>query len=182
MHDSPVKPRRLRAKVLAGFAALCALGVLAYAAVMASVSVQKNFFSTGSVSVNLNGGNAILTGGELLLNPGETLEETFYIENTSTCEVYYRLYFTNVEGYLADVLQVSILDGEDTLFSGTATQLTRSSAAAGLTALAEGESRTLTMVVHCPLNNSNTANGQQLAFDLAADVVQASNNPNRLFS
>jgi hypothetical protein len=48
--------------------------------------------------------------------------------------------------------------------------------------LAEGESRTLTMVVHCPLNNSNTANGQQLAFDLAADVVQASNNPNRLFS
>ncbi len=46
-----------------------------------------------------------------------TVEKHFFIENQSTWDVYYRLYLDNMEGGLADVLEVEICDGDTVLFS-----------------------------------------------------------------
>lgn len=56
---------------------------------------------------------------EFLFEPGMTVKKDFFIENDSTGTVYYRLYFAGVSGDLADVLEVTVKDGNKTLYSGT---------------------------------------------------------------
>lgn len=67
--------------------------------------------------------------------------------------MYYKLYFRDVSGELADMLEVTLTDGSNVLYTGTLSGLTRSTAA------------------------------QQtcMSFVLCADAVQTKNNPTGLF-
>ena len=108
-----------------------------------------------------------------------TVKKDFFIENDSTGTVYYRLYFAGVSGDLADVLEVTVKDGNKTLYSGTPTQLENTQAADDL--LAVGQRRTLTMYFHFPEAAGNSAQAKDLTFTLCADATQTKNNPQRLF-
>lgn len=157
------------------------LTVTTFALVYATISVEENIFRTGLVKINLNDGDPIIREDEFVFEPGVTVQKQFFIENLSTWDVYYKLYFGNVSGNLADVVQVTIKDGESTLYSGLMTELSREKTASVDSALSVMEKKTLTVVFHFPENAGNTMQAQMLRFDMCADAVQTKNNPDKRF-
>lgn len=141
--------------------------------------IENSLFQTGQVSINLNDGNAVFGGEEFYFSPGNTETKEFFIENKSTCDVYYRVYFGNILGGLADVLEVRIQDGEKILYSGTPAGLTKENAAKGM--LNIGERKILSLSFYFPKEADDGAQSLGLSFDLCADAVQVKNNPDGLF-
>ena len=117
--------KRLTASVAAVIVLSICLCITTFALVYSTVSVNNNLFQTGGVRINLNDGKPVIEEHEFLFEPGMTVEKDFFIENHSTWDVYYKLYFEHVEGGLADVLEVAIRQGEKTLFSGKVSELTK---------------------------------------------------------
>ena len=103
-------------------------------------------------------------------------------KNDSTCDVYYRLYLDQVAGGLSSVLQVTILDGDKTLYSGTADTLVRQNAVAADDMLKIGQRRDLTIVFHYPETAGNATQGLDLTFTLCAEATQVRNNPDKQFA
>lgn len=178
MHDKTF--RKLSSGIFAIILLAVCLVITTFALVYATVSVDNNLFHTGAVSINLNDGKPVIEEHEYLFEPGMTVYKEFFIENHSTGDVYYKLYFDNVEGGLAEVLDVQIRDGERVLYSGKMTELTRKNVAAADDILRLGERRELTIWFHFPEETGNFAQGMYLSFDFSADAVQTKNNPNRL--
>ncbi len=157
------------------------LTVTTYALVLSMVSVENNVFTTGTISINLNNGEPIVDEAGLLLEPGMTVKRDFFLANNSSCEVYYRLYFKDVKGNLADVLRIEIRDGDKVLYKGTPSSLTLSNISAADDMLGVNEKRELQMYLHMEESTSNAAQGMSLSFDLVADAVQAKNNTDKSF-
>ena len=151
------------------------------ALVHASVSVENNLFHTGEVKINLNDGKPVIREHEFLFEPGMTVVKDFFIENDSSWDVYYRLYLDHVSGGLADVLTVTIKDGDKVLYSGTANELKKQNVAAADDTLKTGQLRNLTVVFHYPENSGNDTQNLDLTFTLCAEATQTKNNPGRLF-
>lgn len=180
MNDSKTAKRLTGGIVAIIILALC-LAITTFALVYATVSVENNLFHTGEVRINLNNGEPVIQEHEFLFEPGMTVEKDFFIENESTWDVYYKIYFDNVSGGLADVLTVTIKDGEKTLYSGTANELTRKNVIAADDTLKIGERRNLTVIFHFPEEKGNEAQNLDLTFTMCADATQTKNNPNKLF-
>lgn len=180
MNDSKTAKRLTGGIVAIIILALC-LAITTFALVYATVSVENNLFHTGEVRINLNNGEPVIQEHEFLFEPGMTVEKSFFIENESTWDVYYKIYFDNVSGGLADMLTVTIKDGEKTLYSGTANELTRKNVIAADDTLKIGERRNLTVIFHFPEEKGNEAQNLDLTFTMCADATQTKNNPNRLF-
>ena len=172
-------------KLTGGIVAIIILAVClcltTFALVYESVSVGNNLFHTGQVKINLNDGNPVIREHEFLFEPGMTVEKTFFIENDSTWDVYYRLYFDNVSGGLSNVLTVTIKDGDKVLYSGTASELTKQNVHAADDTLKIGQRRNLTAIFHYPKTQGNDTQNLDLTFTLCAEATQTKNNPNRLF-
>lgn len=169
-----------RAIILAVFLAIC-LCITTYALVMAHVSVKENRFQTGSVDINLNDGKPVIEEHEFLFEPGMTVIKDFFIQNESTCEVYYKLYFDKVAGGLANVLEITIQKGDKILYRGTAASLSLAKVAAADDVLGVGERRELTILFHYPEGADNSGQGHELTFDLCAKAVQTRNNEDKEF-
>ncbi len=160
--------------------AIC-LCITTFALVYSVVAVDENIFSTGTVEINLNNGEPIITEDEFLLEPGMTVEKDFFIENESSDEVYYKIYFDNVTGGLAKVLNVKIFDKArgTSLYSGKVEGLIREncdSAELGL-----NETRILTAEFHYPEESGNKTKNSCMSFDMCAVATQKRNNPGREF-
>lgn len=155
------------------------LFITTFALTYSMVAVEDNIFATAAVNINLNDGKSVINRS--LFEPGATLCEEFFIENESTCDVYYKLYFTNVSGGLADTLIVEIKDDDRVLFSGTPNELTRNRVSAASDALKLNEKRVLKIYFHFPEMSGNDAQGEFLNFDFAADAVQVKNNADKKF-
>lgn len=154
----------------------------AYAASYLTREVKDNYFQTGEISIDLNGGKAVIGPEEYLFEPGMTVIKDFYLENTGTWAVYYKLYFAQAEGPLADVLEVSIRDeGGKELFAGTLSGMTRLATATADDVLEVGQRKNFTITFHFPEEAGNRAQNRKLHFILCADAVQTKNNPNRDF-
>lgn len=160
--------------------AVC-LCITTFALVWATVSVENNLFHTGTVKINLNDGKPVIEEHEFLFEPGMTVKKNFFIENQSTWDVYYKLYFDNVNGGLSDVLQITVKDGERTLYHGTAEDLNRTEVTVADDVLKIKERRELTVYFYFPEEAGNSAQNLTLTFDMCADAVQTKNNPNKLF-
>lgn len=186
--------KRLTGGVLAVILLALCLVVTTYALVYYSVEVKDNYFNTGVVSINLNDGKAIIgenapdyngKGVSQLFEPGMTVKRDFFIQNKSTEAVYYRLYFDDVKGGLAKVLQVTIQDAAGVvLYSGTPEELTLSNGnniAAANDQLKVGEQRNLTISFYFPRETGNTAQYQKLTFKFCAQATQVRNNPDKTF-
>lgn len=174
--------KKLTASVAAVVVLAICLCITTFALVWATVSVGNNLFHTGTVKVNLNDGKPVIEEHEFLFEPGMTVKKDFFIENQSTWDVYYKLYFTEVEGGLADVLDITVKDGERTLYNGKAGDLTKENARAADDILKLNERRNLTVYFHFPEESGNSAQNLVLTFSMRADVVQTKNNPSRLFA
>ena len=159
---------------------LC-LSITTYALVRETVSVENNIFQTGTVRINLNDGKPVIEEHEFLFEPGMTVKKDFFLENQSTWDVYYKIYFDKVEGGLATVLEITIQDKDTILFTGTAVELSRANVAAADDMLRVNERRELTVYFHYPEKAGNNTQNLKLSFDMCADAVQTKNNPNRNF-
>lgn len=158
-----------------------ALCITTFALVWATVSVDNNMFHTGIVKINLNDGKPIIEEHELLFEPGITVKKDFFIENQSADDVYYKLYFGDIDGLLADVLEITIMDGDRILYRGLIKELTKRNVGVVDEALKVNEKKNLTVCFHFPENVGNSAQNLYLSFSMNADAVQTKNNPNRVF-
>lgn len=159
---------------------LC-LSITTFALIWSMVSVDNNLFQTGTVKINLNDGKPVIEEHEFLFEPGMTVKKDFFIENQSTWDVYYKLYLADIEGGLADVLEISIRHGDTVLFEGKANELIKENADAANDILKLNERRDFTMLFHFPEEAGNYAQNLYLSFTVCADAVQTKNNPNKLF-
>lgn len=160
--------------------AIC-LSITSYALVMASVSVDNNYFGTGTVKLNLNDGKPVIREDEYLFEPGMTVVKEFFLQNDSSDAVYYRLYLDEVSGGLADVLEITISEGDKVLYQGTASQLDRAHALAVDDVLALGQRREFTISFYFPREKGNETQNRELSFLLCADGAQIRNNPDKQF-
>ncbi len=161
------------------FGVLCTT-TIAYAYYVAK-TVENNEFTTGVVAISLSNESTAVGGGDILLEPGATSEKVFKLTNDSTCEVYYKLYFSNIEGELADVLEITVLSEDEEIFAGIMSEMTRESAAAADEALGIGEEKELKVLFHMPEECGNEAQAQSITFDMNVDAVQSVNNPDKAF-
>lgn len=173
--------KKLTGGIIAIIVLAVCLCITTFALVWASVSVENNLFHTGSVEINLNDGKPVIHENEFIFEPGMTVKKDFFIENNSTLSVYYKLYLDNVSGGLADVLEISIKDGEKTLYTGTANELNCRNVVAADDILQMKEKKTLTVVFYYPEDKGNDTQNLDLTFTMCADATQTKNNPNRLF-
>lgn len=162
------------------FLVLC-LCITTYAATRKS-ALAKEFFQTGEVKININDGLPVIDGDGLLFEPGMTVEKSFFVKNEGTCDVYFKVYFQNANGRLANVLNIKVLDGDSVLFDGTPQKFNEFNAAMGTNALKPNERKDLTMLVCYPETSDNSGQGCDLTFDLCAKAVQAKNNTNKDFN
>lgn len=181
MRDNSKTAKRLTGSIIAVVVLALCLCVTTFALVWATVSVDNNLFHTGLVKINLNDGKPVIEEHEFLFEPGMSVKKEVFLENESTADVYYRLYFDNVEGGLADVLEITVGDGERTLYHGTAAELNREAVGAADDILRLNERRELTVRFCFPEEAGNSAQNLSLTFDMCADAVQTKNNPNKLF-
>ncbi len=181
MNDNSKTAKKLTGSIIAVVVLALCLCITTFALVWATVSVDNNLFHTGTVKINLNDGKPVIEEHEFLFEPGMTVKKDFFIENESTCDVYYKLYFDNVNGGLADVLQITVKDGDRTLYQGTAAELNRTEVTAADDVLKIKERRELTVYFYFPADAANSTQNLTLTFDLCADAVQTKNNPNKLF-
>ena len=173
--------KRLTASVTAVMILAICLCITTAALIWATVSMDNNLFHTGSVKINLNDGKPVIEEHEFLFEPGMTVKKDFFVENQSTWDVYYKLYFTDVEGGLADVLDIVVKEGEQILYSGKASDLTKENVKAADDVLRLNERRNLTVYFHFPEESGNSTQNHVLTFSMSADAVQTKNNPNKLF-
>lgn len=173
---------RLALSLLLLVALLAGLCITTYALVRLSVEIPDNSFTTGKISIDLNGGNAVITEDEFLFEPGMTVEKPFYLKNNSTWPIYYKLYFENVRGGLATVLEVSILDEDGTvLYSGSPAELSREALEAADDELGVGQTCNFTIRFYFPPERGNEAQNLTLSFNLSAEAVQTKNNDQKQF-
>ena len=173
--------RKLTGGIVAVVALAICFCVATFALIYPSVSEENNLFHTGEIKINLNDGEPVISENEFLFEPGMTVKKDFFIENQSTWDVYYRLYLDNVSGELADVVQISIKDGDKILYSGTANELTKQNIVAADDILGIGQRRDLELVFHYPEDSGNDTQSRDLTFTVCADATQTKNNPDKLF-
>ena len=140
--------KKLTGSVIAIVVLAVCLCITTLALVYSTVAVENNLFQTGEIKLNLNDGKPVIEEHEYLFEPGMTVEKNFFLENQSTDDVYYRLYFDNVEGGLTDILDVTIRDGDTVLYSGKASALTKEQVSAADDILKLNERRELIISFH----------------------------------
>lgn len=159
---------------------LVTLSFVTFTLVYSIVSVDNNIFRTGSVSIDLNGGEPIIEAEDSNFAPGMTIEETFYIQNDSSYSVYYKLYFRNLSGDMADVIDVTIYNGDEIIYEGKPSDLVKDKVKAANDELRINERRELKIVFVFPEEAGNLID-PMFTFDLCADATQTKNNPEKLF-
>lgn len=179
--DNKNERKKLRDGIMAVIVLSVCLCITTFALVWESVSVKDNIFHTGTVEINLNDGKPVITEEEYLFEPGMTVEKEFFVQNNSSWAVYYRVYLDQVSGGLSDVLQISIKDGDELLYEGTAQELNRKNVNAVDHILQVNEKKILTVVFYFPKDKGNEAQDHELSFIMYAEAVQTKNNPDKLF-
>ena len=173
--------KRLTGSVIVVVILSICLCITSFALVYSIVSVENNLFHTGTIQLNLNDGKPVIEEQEFLFEPGMTVEKNFFVENQSSWDVYYRLYFSDLEGGLTNVLDVTIRDGEKELYHGKMSDLTRDKAGAADDILKLNERKDLTISFHFPEDAGNSAQLLHATFTIGADAVQTKNNPGKQF-
>lgn len=183
MSNKKMTIKRMAGAMFVMFFLICCLGITAYALFYATVEVEENYFQTGYVDIDLNGGRPVIERHEYLFEPGMTVEKDFYVQNNSSWAVYFRLFFENVDGKLADVMEITIWDAKtgDEYFRGKANELTKAQVGAAEDELAVGERRDMKISFHYPEMSGNKTQNEELYFDFCAEAVQTRNNPERQF-
>ena len=161
MSDSKTA-KRLTGSIIVVILLILGLVITTFALIYANISVENNIFHTGEIKINLNDGKPVIREQEFLFEPGMTVKKDFFIENESTWDVYYKIYFADVSGGLADVLSKDTVSAADEI-------------------LRMKQRKNLTVYFYFPKDKGNEAQNLNMTFTMCADATQTKNNPDRLF-
>lgn len=173
--------RRLFAGIVMFLGLIGCLCITTLALTINLLKVNDNLFETGEVSINLNDGKPVIQEDEFIFEPGMTVQKSFFLENNGICEVYYKIYFSNIEGELADVLDVTIDTQKGALYQGKLSELTKEFTEVSDETLQMGERLDFTATFHFPKTEGNNVQSMETFFDICADAVQTVNNLHRAF-
>ncbi len=143
-----------------------------------SYDVRNNYFHTGIIDIDLNGDNPIIP--ECLIGPGMTAKREFYIRNNGSGDVFYKLYFKEIEGKLGDVLEITIYEKdspETVLFNKEKiSDLVDTDRLKIAGELKRGQEQEWIAEFHFPEDAGNEYKGESLEFKMSAIAVQTKNN------
>ena len=173
--------KRLTVSMLAIILLTAALSVTAFVLVVSTIQSDGHLFHTGNVRLNLNDGKPVIQNSECLFEPGKTVEKEFTLENLSTCAVWYKFYFEQVSGAMAEQIFVQIKDGDVVVLEGKMADLTDEKTSACQASLEVLEKKTFTICFHFIKESGNELQGALLQFNFGAKAVQVRNNPDKNF-
>lgn len=176
MNEQKLK-KKLNIMIVTVILLICGLTVTTFALVSSIVSIQNNRFSMSmGVELTINDGKPVVDVTDMVYEPGGTYQSEFPISNLGTFDVWYRVYFTNVDGELKDDITVTIKEKDGTvLCNGTMSELTSDKVA--ISSLAAGEEKTLYIEFYFSPDADNSAQGQTVSFNITANATQKQNNP-----
>lgn len=177
--------KRLSISVTALIILCISLCVTSFALAYTFIRVEDNLFATGIVDIELQESDFVIQGsstGDFLFEPGMRVYKTFSIENKSTDPngVWYKLYFKNISGELADIIDVTFYDGNNEVLSGKLSEMTRTNTNT-VDKLALNETRNFKVEFHYPETGGNEGQGGTAEFVICAEAVQSKNNPTGIF-
>lgn len=157
------------------------LAITSFALASSIAQVRNNRFAMSmGVELTINDGKPVVDVTDMVYEPGGTYVSEFPIANLGTFDVWYRVYFTDVNGALKDYITVTIKEADGTvLCKGTMSEL--SSDKVAVSSLAAGEKKTLTIEFYFSSEAGNAAQGQSVSFNITANATQKQNNPNKDF-
>ena len=162
---------------------LLSIGLTVTSLALASsiAQIQNNRFSMSmGVELTINDGKPVVDVTDMVYEPGGTYVSEFPIANLGTFDVWYRVFFTDVNGALKDYITVTIKEADGTvLCKGTMSEL--SSDKVAVSSLAAGEEKTLTIEFYFFSEAGNAAQGQSVSFNITSNATQKQNNPNKDF-
>lgn len=181
-------PRRIKINIATIILLAICLCITTFALV-ASTVVQKNIFETGNITIevrdkdgNINEKARIIQETDFLFEPGMTVVKPVYVKNTGTWDAYCKLYFKDIEGDLADILDVTVKDPTGTpLYTGKVSELNSANKAVGITEIKKNEDKEYTVTFHYPEAEGNAGQNQWLTFTMEAKAVQTKNNSSQDF-
>ena len=186
-----------------------------FALIYDSVSVKDNYYQTGMVDVYISNLQKInkedindslpidsesndIELDDFIFEPGMTVVKSFYIENRSTCDVYYRLYLDELKGDLANIIEITITIDDDDNNSSNDTVLFSNVKASNLSKdsindfikdnpnsideLDKGKSKSYKIYFHYPSDSSNVGQDKSLSFKLSVEATQTKNNTDKEFN
>lgn len=164
-----------------------------------TLPIENNIFKTGIIDIRLGGvkdnleeyiydnEHKLISDNEYLFEPGITVEKKFFIENCAGdkgWDVYYKIYFDNVKGKLADELIISLKDLDGNIyFEGKPIEFVEDNVLSFDRPLsAQGINKHYYIIsFYYPKECGNVKQGEILEFDFCAKAVQTKNNTNREF-
>ena len=157
------------------------LAITSFALASSIAQVRNNRFAMSmGVELTINDGQPVVDVTDMVYEPGGTYVSEFPIANLGTFDVWYRVYFTDVNGALKDYITVTIKEADGTvLCKGTMSEL--SSDKVAVSSLAAGEKKTLTIEFYFSSEAGNAAQGQSVSFNITANATQKKNNPDKDF-
>lgn len=162
---------------------LLSIGLTMTSIALASSIAQvwnNRFTMSMGVELAINEGKPVVDVTDMVYEPGGTYQSEFPISNLGTFDVWYRVYFTDVNGVLKDYITVAIKEADGTvLCKGTMSELTSDKVA--VSSLAAGETKTLGIEFYFSPKAGNTAQGQTVSFNITANATQKQNNPDKDF-
>lgn len=178
-------PRRIKINIATIILLAICLCITTFALV-ASTVVQRNIFETGNIDIQvidengkINDEARLIEERAFLFEPGMTVVKPVYVKNTGTWDAYCKLYFKDIKGDLADILDVTVADKitGDVLYTGKVSGLNSTSKALGVTEIKEKEKREYTVTFHYPEAEGNAGQGKELTFTMEAKAIQTKNSP-----
>lgn len=173
---------RFRKSLLTASCMILCLGFISMALSYTTFESLGNQFIYGSIAVNLNDGKAIVEDG-VWMDHGTTLTRDFFLQSEGSGDAYYKIYFTELDGGLARVLQVTLKnkDTSEVLYEGLAKDMTEDQVSAAQDILKAGERKNLEIQFYLPVPEQGERQGTEFCFTLEASAVQVKNNPEREF-
>lgn len=169
--------------------ALCVLlAATAYAFGYLFAEVRDNYFHTGTVDVDIafapaGDGSIDLFNPNVRYEPGMTVRGDFVVTNNSTDTegIWCRLYFSDLGGPLADVMEAKLYEGDTLLCSGPVREWKSPRFMPEPFLLAEKAEKRLTLELHYPELAGNETQGDTMTFALSVTATQRTANPGGQF-
>ena len=145
------------------------------------VRVQNNRFQMSSgLSIKINDGAPVVDVTDIVYEPGGTYRSEFPISNKSNFAIWYKIYFTDVQGELNDYITVTVKEADGkVLCKGKMSELGSNKASVGT--LDANEEKTIYIEFYFLPDSGNSAQGKSVSFNIAATSTQKENNPNKDF-
>lgn len=186
MAKDSVKNNKTKKKLLFCFVSIIILillfNVSLFGFIEAKLSLGDNNIKTGNISICLNGNNKIFDDNDYYIQPGDIVKKSFYIENDGENDVYFKIYFDNLEGTYFDYIYVEIKNEEGVIIcEGLMNELSKENVESKDDALCASEKRNFEISIIFLEEAGNDYQDEKIDFEIIVMATQTKNNPNRDF-